>query len=439
MSPAQLLHRASNRPSACRITGAIAAVFVAISLGLVAGAQAADSAWTVGQIGEPEFTAMAINESGVVAGYVGVYPNYRAAVWNGGTTTFLATPENTTRSIATGINKYGHVVGQVDLATEEFTGQEAVMWNASGQVTLLGFLPGGSFSSAQDINDTGKVVGVTSVSGQYQGFLWDGDGPIEALPMPSGMTSSFAVAINNLGQIVGSASAMYQPGSAVLWQNGVATTLTPLAQGATATASDINDSGQIVGNSATTAAPWLTRDPVLWEGGNVIDLGSLGGAFAIAQGINNNSQVVGLMMDTASLFHAFVWKDSVLMPLPPLAGDSEAAAFDINGHGQAVGWSRMPGAATRAVLWMGQKSAPEMVADLIILVKSYKLGTLGTSLTDKLVTVQRMLANGKSKQACENLDSFLSQVKAQKGKGLTVDQAKALTDGARAIKDVIGC
>ncbi|MBM2821461.1 MAG: hypothetical protein HW413_207 [Thermoleophilia bacterium] len=79
------------------------------------------------------------------------------------------------------------------------------------------------------------------------------------------------------------------------------------------------------------------------------------------------------------------------------------------------------------------------VTALIALVDSYNLGKLGTSLNDKLVTAQRMLAANKTKQACESLDSFLRQVKAQKGKGLTVKQADDLTAGAQAIKSVIDC
>ena len=432
-----------KKPSiAIRVPGFLAAL-VAVFGCLVAGAQAADSAWTATPIGEPGFGAMAVNDEGVVAGFVGVAPNYQAAVWSNGTTRLLTTPENTIGSLATGINNHGQMVGFADVQTEGGSRQEAMLWDAGGEVTPLGFLPGGSFSSGQDINDNGQVVGVTSISGQYRGFLWDGDGPIEALPVPLGATSSFAVAINNLGQVVGSASALFQPGRAVLWENGVASELDSLAEGAGASAADINDSGQIVGTSAGPPPPPGSPPPpshaVLWNDGDITDLGSLGGPFTTAQSINSHGQVVGLGMDAAFLFRAFVWKDSVLTLLPPLSGDNEAAAFDINGRGQVVGWSRVPGPSTTAVMWASEKSAPEMVADLITLVDGYQLDKLGTSLRDKLVTVQWMLANDQLKQACEGLGGFLNQVKAQKGKGLTVDQANELTARTQAIRDVIGC
>ncbi len=83
------------------------------------------------------------------------------------------------------------------------------------------------------------------------------------------------------------------------------------------------------------------------------------------------------------------------------------------------------------------RGADEQVADLLALVESYDLGKLGTSLHDKLVTVQRFLAAGKPRQAEENLDSFIGQVEAQRGKGLTAEQADALSSAALRIMDVI--
>jgi hypothetical protein len=83
------------------------------------------------------------------------------------------------------------------------------------------------------------------------------------------------------------------------------------------------------------------------------------------------------------------------------------------------------------------KGAGEQIADLIALVESYQLRKLGTSLRDKLVSVQRLLAAGKPRQAEETLTAFVSQVRAQRGKGLTAERADALLTAARRISDVI--
>jgi hypothetical protein len=85
------------------------------------------------------------------------------------------------------------------------------------------------------------------------------------------------------------------------------------------------------------------------------------------------------------------------------------------------------------------KGAPEQVADLIALVDSYNLRLLGAALHDKLVKVQEFLAANKPKRACEKLDSFVAQVKEQRGKRISVEQADSLTLDARRIKAVIGC
>lgn len=79
------------------------------------------------------------------------------------------------------------------------------------------------------------------------------------------------------------------------------------------------------------------------------------------------------------------------------------------------------------------------IEDLMAQVDALDLAKLGTSLHDKLTTAQRMLVSGKVTQTCGNLDSFLGQVKAQTGKGLTFEQSNALSAGAQRAKEVIGC
>jgi hypothetical protein len=83
--------------------------------------------------------------------------------------------------------------------------------------------------------------------------------------------------------------------------------------------------------------------------------------------------------------------------------------------------------------------AAEQLANLSATLDGFSLGKLGTSLHDKLITVNRFLEANKPQQACENLWSFISQVESQSGKGLTVGQASDLTGSASLIMNVIGC
>jgi probable HAF family extracellular repeat protein len=316
---------------------------------------------------EPMSSAYDVNDAGVVAGYVGSWPNVRAVTCVDGNLSYLTLPSDASGSIAVAINSAGQVAGQLNLASGA---QEGVVWNPDGSMTRLGFLPGSSMSAAQDINDHGWVVGVASASVSFRAFLWRGSGPIETLPMPTGMTTSYAYAINNDGVVVGSASAgypappPYPPSLAVVWEDGVVTALPPLAEGAAASTADINDAGQIVGNSATTAAPWLVRHAVLWDNGNPIDLGSLGGDFGLAAAINGEGDIAGYMVDPATNEnHAFAWSNGTLTLLDPLPDDHLSVALGMNGRGDIVGITAPTnGPVGRAVSWTlaGDTTPPEL-------------------------------------------------------------------------------
>ena len=66
------------------------------------------------------------------------------------------------------------------------------------------------------------------------------------------------------------------------------------------------------------------------------------------------------------------------------------------------------------------------------------LGT-GKSLTQLAAAAQRQLAKGNVDDACDTLQSFLNQVKAQTGKSLTPAQAAELTLRATTIRTALGC
>jgi len=78
---------------------------------------------------------------------------------------------------------------------------EAFIWDENRGMMNLGTL-GGEWSTAWDVNDSGQVIGYSSVgSGNSRAFIWDEDNGMIELPTLGG--NSLARAISNDGQIVG--------------------------------------------------------------------------------------------------------------------------------------------------------------------------------------------------------------------------------------------
>ena len=108
----------------------------------------------------------------------------------------------------------------------------------------------------------------------------------------------------------------------------------------------INDLGQVVGYAATCSSSggscW--SEAFLWENGSMIDLGIYG----FARDINNHSQVVGLGF--AGSDRAFLWETGEMNDLGTLGGNS-STANSINDLGQVVGASTISSGQNHAFLW----------------------------------------------------------------------------------------
>ncbi len=239
-----------------------------------------------------------------------------------------------------GVNESGQAVGASGHPHGADT--HAFFWQKQGGIRDLGTLPGGDYSSAFAINDSGVVVGTSNISTSMHAFSWTTSRGLQDLGTLPGANASSALAINNQGQIVGSSG-----DHAVLWSGGSIQDLGTLG-GATSEAHGIKNLGAIVGVSDTSSGPHA----FLWQNGAMQDLGLLSGdTTSRADHINDNGTVVGASEGSGGV-RAFVWTSAGGMQ--PLASDGTySEAFDINNAGQVVG-EVASSLGTRAFLWTSE-------------------------------------------------------------------------------------
>jgi probable HAF family extracellular repeat protein len=219
---------------------------------------------------------------------------------------------------------------------------------ALAQMTIvdLGTLPGGSFSTALDINDRGQVVGVSNnAEGANRAVLWDNGRIVDLGTLPGG-THSAAMFINNRGQIAGTSDSGDFFTHAVLWDGGRIIDLGTLPGFGFSQPTALNERGQVVGE-AETAATGQSR-AFVWDDAVHLDLG-----FGTSTANNDLGEVVGFHRgEVSSMALPFLWHEGVLSYLATLRDDAVTAPVAINASGQVAGTGPTP-AGSRAIFWDG--------------------------------------------------------------------------------------
>jgi probable HAF family extracellular repeat protein len=257
---------------------------------------------------------------------------------------------------AFGLNEAGQVAATVQY-DEARRFYHAVRWDA-GVLKDLGQLSTDGFHSfATAVNDLGRVVGGSPRAlgfgaGRDRAFLYDGSAMLDLGALTSS-SRSFAFDINDAGDVVGLSETggtlfSQRVVHAVLWSGGAIVDLGTLG-GSFGCARALNEAGLVVGASSTTDGPVRA---FLWSGA-MVDLGTLGGASSEAWDINEVGQIVGFAQDAQGVRRAFLHENGAMHDLGALPGARASEAYGINPGGEVVGTSWSPELGPRAVMWTG--------------------------------------------------------------------------------------
>lgn len=236
--------------------------------------------------------------------------------------------------------------------------------------------PGGGFSSASSINNSGQIAGFASMPDSSihayiysEGIMHD----IDTL----GRIDSRGIDINNYGHVTGTTyDAVNSTSHAFLYKDGVMSDLGTIPGGTTSRGNGINDQAVIVGrDSGWTAFRYFNGEmsrlvtlggyessgyainslgqiaggsytvnneayhAFIYSDGYARDLGSLGGRYSVAYDINDRGEATGYSWTSSDeIAHAFIFKDGEMTSLGSLGG-SLSSGSSINARGQVTGYS----------------------------------------------------------------------------------------------------
>lgn len=292
--------------------------------------------------------ARSMNNSGEVVGSKG----REAAYWSQGSGILTLSSLSGDVSVANAINEQGQVAGEITYETLLFEDEEfgdeydyeykAFIWsNGEDEKTI------GSDGWATGINNSSFVVG-TDYTVSNRGFIWDEINDIQSLGSFSGFSSSRPNAINNQGEVVG---------SVLVSQSGNGS----MTASSSTTGSDLensideierlfkraNVSGtydyahvmEMIRNST------FQRDAFPWK--DEID-SNLSAELPVMEQTLRGKVSMG---QPSFQSEAFIWHDSKGMKNLGTLGGSWSTAWDLNDHGQVVGYSDIGNGENRAFYW----------------------------------------------------------------------------------------
>ena len=281
--------------------------------------------------------ATALSSSGVAAGNLMSADGLRidATLLAGGSAHDLGTFGGSF-SLAVAVNDSGQVAGYARTADEK---DHAFLATASGMVDLGTY--GGQYSYAYGLNASGLVVGsANDASGTPRCFLSTGGGLID--PGTLGGRFCNALAVNDAGQVTGNSATSAGIGHAFIYDSRGMVDLGTLG-GSSSIGYAINRFGKVVGMARTAANE---MHAFFHDGTRMIDLGTLGGTSSTATGVNASGRVVGHSTLANGSKQPFHFANGVMVnvnTLVPGLSNVDATALYLNDAGQIAGTGTIGG------------------------------------------------------------------------------------------------
>ncbi len=222
-------------------------------------------------------------------------------------------------SYAQFINQVGQVAGvsftnSTPNASTGYPTLDPFLWEF-GRLKDLGSL-GGTMGSASGLNDWGHVIGQSNLAGDttFHPYIWQDNQLVDLKTL--GGNDGASIWINDSDVVVGWADL---PGSQVhhafLWKSGAMSDLGTVGTDPCSLAYGVNAQGEVVGNSGDGSgrgACGPKKHGFLWEKGVMLDLDTLyaplasGLHFVGACCISDNGEILGLgSSPTATRMHCF--------------------------------------------------------------------------------------------------------------------------------------
>jgi probable HAF family extracellular repeat protein len=203
------------------------------------------------------------------------------------------------------------------------------------------------------LNSFGSVVG-TAYGGEYAACAFHYD-YLQKFIHEEGAADSRAFGINSKSMIVGDAfqvGPMEPRSHATLWKDGIPMDLGVLNGQVYSRANGINAMGQVVGYSGPQRDSTESRAFVWSSKTGMVDIGTLGGAYAQAYAINDNGYITGASqtqgMGPILTTHAFIYRQ--LAPTSPgnrqmqdlgVLGGLFSSGMAINSYNHVAGYSTL--------------------------------------------------------------------------------------------------